>query len=109
MGFKAKRKSAKYKQLIKMVAQSSGYYEYEVIDVLNHFVGNVQLLLSQGLPVKISGLGTMQVKNMKIKGIPSKMNPAAVYNAFRLSVVSDTALQNHLKEFYEDTSRIESE
>ena len=109
MGSKAKRKSKSYKQLIKMVAQSSGYYEYEVTDVLNHFVGNVQLLLGQGLPVKISGLGTMQVKNMKIRGIPSKMNPDAVYNAYRLSVVSDSQLQNHLKEFYEDTSRLESD
>lgn len=104
MGFKAKYKSESYKQLIKRVASTSGYHQYEVEDVLRHFVGNMQVLLAQGLPVKISGLGTMKVKKMLIKGIPNKMNSNTCYDAFRLSVTSDEGLQKYLKENYESST-----
>lgn len=100
MGNKAKRKSKKYKQLIEMVAKSSGYYQYEVEDVLNHFVGNVQLLLAEGTDVKISGLGTMRVKKMHVSRMFSTEGPEVCYTAYRLSVASDALLQNHLKEHY---------
>lgn len=100
MGNKTKRKSKKYRQLIEMVAKSSGYYQYEVEDVLNHFVGNVQLLLAEGTDVKISGLGTMRVKKMHVSRMFNTEGEKLCYTAFRLSVASDALLQNHLKEHY---------
>lgn len=104
MGFKTKRKSKSYRQLIEMVAKSSGYYQYEVEDVLNHLVGNIQVILADDMPVKISGIGTLKVKKMKIRGIPGKHGKDLCYDAFRLSVVSDSNLQNHLKEFHAEST-----
>lgn len=100
MGFKEKRKSKKYRQLIEMVSKSSGYYQYEVEDVLNHLVGNIQVLLAEGTPVKISGIGTLKVKKMHVSRLPTDGKKKVCYTAYRLSVVSDTNMQNHLKENY---------
>jgi hypothetical protein len=90
-----------------MISKSSGYHLYEVEDVLQHLVGNIQVLLAADVPVKISGLGTMRVKKMKIKGIPGKHAENTCYTAFRLSVTSDTGLQNHLKENHVESTTIE--
>ena len=100
MGFKEKYKSKKYRQLIEMVAKSSGYYQYEVEDVLNHLVGNIQVLLAEGTPIKISGIGTLKVKKMHVSRLPTDAKEKVWYTAYRLSVVSDTQMQNHLKENY---------
>lgn len=100
MGDKQKRKSKKYKQLIEMVAKSSGYYQYEVEDVLNHLVGNIQVLLAEGTDVKIRGLGTMKVKKMQVSRMFNTEGEKVCYTCFRLSVTSDSILQQHLKEQY---------
>lgn len=104
MGDKQKRKSKRYKQLIEMVAKSSGYYQYEVEDVLNHLVGNIQVLLAEGADVKIRGLGTMRVKKMKISKMFSAEGPDLGYTSYRLSVASDSILQQHLKENYAEST-----
>lgn len=104
MGDKQKRKSKQYKQLIEMVAKSSGYYKYEVEDVLNHLVGNIQVLLAEGTDVKIRGLGTMKVKKMKLSKMFSADGPNLGYTAYRLSMATDTLLQQHLKEHYADST-----
>jgi nucleoid DNA-binding protein len=104
VGFKAKRKSKSYRELIKMIAQTSGYHQYEVEDVLNHFVGNVQVLLAADMPVKISGLGTIKVKKMHVSRMFSTEGEKVCYDAYRLSVVSDNGLQLHLKENYEQSA-----
>jgi hypothetical protein len=104
LGDKQKRTSKSYRPLIQMVAKSSGYHVYEVEDVLQHLVGNIQAVLAADMPVKISGLGTMRVKKMKIKGIPGKHAENTCYTAFRLSVTSDTGLQNHLKEHHVEST-----
>lgn len=103
MGDKQKRKSKKYKQLIEMVAKSSGYYQYEVEDVLNHLVGNIQVLLAEGTDVKLRGLGTMKVKQMKISRMFNTEGEKLCYTAFRLSVATDSILQQHLKEHYAES------
>lgn len=100
MGQKALRKSKKYKQLIKMIAESSGYHQYEIEDVLNHFVGNVQVLLAEGTDVKINGLGTLRVKKMQVSRMFSTEGEKVCYDAYRISVVSDTRIQDYLKENY---------
>lgn len=107
MGDKQKRKSKKYKQLIEMVAKSSGYYQYEVEDVLEHLIGNVQVLLAEGTDVKLRGLGTIKVKKMKISRMFSTEGEKSCYTAFRLSVTSDSILQQHLKEHYADPTEPE--
>lgn len=104
MGDKQKRKSKRYKQLIEMVAKSSGYYQYEVEDVLNHLVGNIQVLLAEGTDVKIRGLGTMRVKKMHVSRMFSVEGEKSCYTAYRLSVASDTLLQQHLKEHYAEST-----
>ncbi len=104
MGDKQKRKSKKYKQLIEMVAKSSGYYQYEVEDVLNHLVGNIQVLLAEGTDVKLRGLGTMKVKQMKISRMFNTEGEKLCYTAFRLSVATDSILQQHLKEHYAEST-----
>jgi nucleoid DNA-binding protein len=100
LGDKQKRKSKKYKQLIEMVAKSSGYYQYEVEDVLNHLVGNIQVLLAEGTDVKIRGFGTVKVKKMHVSRMFNTEGEKLCYTAFRLSVTSDSILQQHLKEYY---------
>ena len=100
MGDKQKRNSKQYKQLLKMTAQSSGYYEYEVEDVVRHLIGNIQVLLAEGTDVKLRGLGTMKVKQMKISRMFNTEGEKLCYTAFRLSVATDSLLQNHLKENY---------
>jgi nucleoid DNA-binding protein len=104
LGDKQKRKSKKYKQLIEMVAKSSGYYQYEVEDVLNHLVGNIQVLLAEGTDVKLRGLGTMKVKQMKISRMFNTEGEKLCYTAFRLSVATDSILQQHLKEHYAEST-----
>ena len=61
---KKKRKSKAYRELMQMVAKTSGYHLYEVEDVLNHFIGNIQVLLAANMPVKISGLGILRWTSM---------------------------------------------
>ncbi|MGI9214326.1 MAG: HU family DNA-binding protein [Gammaproteobacteria bacterium] len=107
MGQKALRKSKKYKQLIKMVAQTSGYHEYEVADVLNHLVGNVQVLLAEGTDVKISGLGTMKVKRMHVTKLPNHPDRVVNYVSYRLSVCSDSKMQEYLKDNYESPETLD--
>jgi Bacterial DNA-binding protein len=108
VGFKEKYKSKKYRQLIEMVAKSSGYYQYEVEDVLNHLVGNIQVLLAEGTPIKISGIGTLKVKKMHVSRLPSGSLEELCYTAYRLSVVSDTQMQSYLKENYVDPTETKS-
>ena len=103
MGSKEKRKSKKYRELIQMVSKSSGYHLYEVEDVLDHFVGNIQVLLAANMPVRISGIGILRVKKMKIRGVPDGKGRIAWYDSFRLSVVSDTRIQDYLKENHVET------
>lgn len=39
------------------IVESSGYYKYEVEDILNHLIAHIQKDLSQGIAVKVDGLG----------------------------------------------------
>lgn len=100
MGDKQKRNSKQYKQLLKMTAQSSGYYEYEVADVVRHLVGNIQILLAEGTDVKLRGLGTMKVTRMHVTKLPNNPDKVVDYVSYRLSVTSDSLLQQHIKEHY---------
>lgn len=87
-----------------MVAKSSGYHQYEVEDVLNHLVGNIQVLLAADMPVKINGIGVLKVKKMHVSRMFSTEGEKVCYDAYRLSVVSDSRMQTHLKENYEQST-----
>ncbi len=99
----AKRKTKSYRQLIEVVATSSGYHQYEVEDVLRHLLGNIQILLAEGTPVKLAGLGTLRVKKMKIRDAPDGRGSTMCYDTYRLSVTSDTSMRNYLKENHVET------
>lgn len=87
-----------------MISKSSGYHLYEVEDVLQHLVGNIQVLLAADMPVKISGIGVLKVKKMHVSRMFSTEGEKVCYDAYRLSVVSDTGMQNYLKENYEQST-----
>lgn len=98
---RAKYKSKGYKELIKMIATTSKYHDYEVEDIMNHFIGNVQVLLSQGNSVKLSGLGTIKVKKIVKKSMfANETAENSCYTAYRMSISSDVPMKNFLKEHY---------
>jgi nucleoid DNA-binding protein len=98
---RAKYKSKGYKELIKLVAQTSKYHDYEVEDVLNHLIGNIQVLLSQGNSVKLSGLGVIKVQKLVKKNtLDNNSAEDSCYTAYRMSLASDVPMKNFLKEHY---------
>lgn len=60
-----KRKHKSMQELIAMIAESSKYHKFEVEDIMMHLVGNVQILLASGEPVKLPGLGTFNRRRVK--------------------------------------------
>lgn len=99
---RTKYKSKGYKELIKMIANTSKYHDYEVEDIMNHFIGNVQVLLSQGSSVKLSGLGTITI-NQIVKLNPfvrESLEEPCYTTAYRMSISSDVPMKKYLKEHY---------
>lgn len=96
-------KSKAYKELIRMIAQSSGYMIYEVEDVLDHFIGNVQTLLAQGVDVKVSGLGTIRVSPMNVNN--TIKGKKVCYTTHRLSLGTDEPMRRYLQENYVERSK----
>lgn len=94
----AKNKSKSYRQLIRNVADSSGYLVYEVEDVLDHLIGNIQLLLAQGVEVKLSGLGTIRVSPMEVTN--TLQGQKVCYTTHRLSLATDQPMRRYLQENY---------
>lgn len=94
----AKNKSKSYRQLIQAVTSSSGYYAYEVEDVLDHLIGNIQLLLAQGVDVKLSGLGTIRVSPMTVNNTLG--GEKVCYTTHRLSLATDQPMRRYLQENY---------
>lgn len=94
----AKNKSKSYRKLIQSVADSSGYYIYEVEDILDHLIGNIQLLLAQGVDVKLSGLGTMRVSPMNVNN--TIKGKKVCYTTHRLSLATDEPMRRYLQENY---------
>lgn len=92
----AKNKSKSYRQLIRNVADSSGYLVYEVEDVLDHLIGNIQLLLAQGVDVKLSGLGTIRVSPMTVNNTLG--GEKVCYTTHRLSLATDQPMRRYLQE-----------
>ncbi len=105
-----KYKSKGYKELIEMIASTSKYHNYEVEDIMNHFIGNVQVLLSQGNSVKLSGLGTIKVQKFVKKSMfANETAENSCYTAYRMSISSDVPMKKYLKEHYNaesDTSKL---
>ncbi len=91
-------KSKAHKQLMKMVAESSGYLLYEVEDVLDHLIGNIQLLLAEGIDVKLSGLGTIRVSPMNVNN--TLHGKKVCYTTHRLSLATDEPMRRYLQENY---------
>jgi nucleoid DNA-binding protein len=100
-----KRRSGSYKDLVRMVSNSSGYHMYEVEDVMNHLIGNMQLLLSQGKDVKLYGIGKIRVVKMDIKKM---LNGREVeYTTYRMALSSDEPMRRYMKENYIEKSETE--
>lgn len=91
-----RNKSSSYRELIKRVAKSSGYYEYEVEDVLDHLIGNIQVLLLNEVPVKLSGLGTISISKINVTN--QYADGELKYTTQRLSLSMDDPMRRYLKE-----------
>lgn len=50
----------KLKDLVPMIAETSGYYKSEVKQVIEHMVAHIQILLRSNKQVRIAGLGTFR-------------------------------------------------
>lgn len=98
MEAKIKYKSTGYRELMAMIAKSSGYHLYEVEDIMNHFIGNAQVLLSEGKTVKLSGLGVLKVSELTTTD--NYRDEKECYNSFRLSMSLDDPMRRYLKENY---------
>lgn len=61
------------KDLIKRTADTSDYSIAEVDDIYRHLIGNIQLMLAEGLELKISGLGTFRRKRVKPRKMKSNL------------------------------------
>ena len=84
--------------MIKAVTESSGYLSYEVEDVLDHLIGNIQLLLAKGVEVKLSGLGTIRVSPMNVNN--TLHGKKVCYTTHRLSLATDEPMRRYLQENY---------
>jgi len=91
-------KNSKYRQLIKNISCTSKYHEYEVEDVMTHFIHHVQQMLARDLPVKLPGIGTIKIQKMHVE---RRLNGKDMcYTTCRLSIPTDTAMMRFLKESY---------
>lgn len=86
------------KALIKAVAESSEYYQYEVEDVLNHLVKVIQKVLKKRGTVKIDGLGTIvpRIYGAKTWYDPHKQRQFSSPEALTVSIRADTELRRIL-------------
>ena len=87
------------KQLIRKTSASSGYYLYEVEDVVGHFIAHIQRELKTSGKVRIDGIGTIKRTELKLKNFSelSSDDKDVMYNAFKLSISMDEAMRNNLK------------
>lgn len=103
MGSKVESKEGSYKHLIEKISETSGYHIYEVKDILNHLVGNMQILLGRGIDVKLSGIGTIRCKKMFVKNTVN--GKKLEYTTHRLSIVTDTPMKRYIKDNHASQTR----
>lgn len=90
--------NSSYKQLVKNIAKTSKYHNYEVEDVMLHFIHHVQEMLSRGIPVKLPGIGTIKIQKLDVKRLEN--GKEVCYTASRLSIPTDAVMKRFLKENY---------
>jgi nucleoid DNA-binding protein len=94
------------KTLLKKVAKTSGYKPYEVEDIFEHLIANIQLILVDGDEIKLNGLGTISTKKYKPRIVEIKgREPVMVYNMAGLSLRVDESFRRTLKESNEESLR----
>jgi hypothetical protein len=69
---------------------------YEVEDVLDHLIGNIQLLLANNVEVKLSGLGTIRISPMTVTNTLG--GEKVCYTTHRLSLATDQPMRRYLQE-----------
>ena len=81
------------------MAKTSGYKPYEVEDVFEHLIANIQLVLLNGDEIKLNGLGTIANKKYKPRLVEIKgREPVMVYNATGLAIRMDESFRRQFKE-----------
>lgn len=88
------------KELIKLIAESSRYHQYEVEDIVKHLVGHMQEILARGEEVKLEGIGTFKTVKYLLSTRPKFIgNPTEkMYNSVKLSVRIDQSMKRNLEE-----------
>jgi len=95
------RRKVSNKELIKLVAESSGYNLYEIEDVLNHLVANFHQLMKEDAQVKIDGIGWFSRRNLKPRileknGIDN--HRYLIYTSSSVTLKPDSILKNWMRE-----------
>jgi len=100
MAEKKLNKSTATKELVRQTSKSSGYYIYEVEDVIEHFIAHVQNELRDKGIVKIDGIGVIKRTDLKVKSFYKIKDEVrdSEYNAVKLSIKTDEAMRKTLKE-----------
>lgn len=94
-----------YPQLVKDTSMSSGYAEYEVKDVLQHFVWCLsQAIKLQDKPVEVKGLGRFKSTVWSARTQYSNLTKSKVELPERVSVRFSPSyqLKNYLNNEYDD-------
>lgn len=97
---KRKRRSRSTIELVKMISKSSGYYQYEVEDILNHLIAHIQISLYNNVPIRIDGIGKISRKDVKPRNFYSGITKQMTYveTAPTLSIKPDITMRSVLIE-----------
>lgn len=68
-----KPENISHKQLVELIANSSGYNQYEVQDILLHLACNLQEAIKEGYTVRVKGLGDFYTKKPYTRKFRSAM------------------------------------
>lgn len=91
-------KTIQGKELLKQVAYESGYFDYEVIDILNALSIVISENANQGINTSVKGLGTFKLKKgYSIKGKSNLTgNTYETTSMNSLSFIADSLMKNAL-------------
>ena len=95
-----------YKDLVKDISASSGYAEYEVKDVLEHFFWCTgEALRSQDRPVELKGFGLLKKHLWKAREVKSNLTGEIlqVKDRYHINFHTNSKLKNHVNDVQDES------
>ena len=92
------------KDLIKRTASTSDYSVSEVEDIYRHLIGNIQLMLAEGIELKLSGIGTFRRKRVKPRRFRSPLlnKDYLIFTSDSVSYTPDYSIRNVMRKAREN-------